>query len=280
MSDGSDKPPPRNGRSDLRLRVVSSLVMIPAAAATVFAGGPAFQLGVALVCGLMAWEWGSLVAEQPGRVVARSLVFAVSALSLGWMLLRGPYEGVAAAVVGALAIIVLGRLTRLPSAPWLAVAIISIAMPAIAILWLRDGAPLGLETLIWALATVVLTDIGAYAAGRAIGGPKLMPSVSPSKTWAGLAGGVAAAVAGAMIAATLVEGANPWILGPIAALLAVVAQIGDLMESAVKRIFRVKDSSRLIPGHGGVLDRVDGQVAVLPLVALLVHLTGRSVLQW
>jgi len=280
MTGSTGTPSPKSGRSDLRLRVISSLIMVPAAAVTVFAGGPAFQLGVALVCGLMAWEWGSLVAARPGRVLARSLVFAMSALSLGWMLLRGPYEGVAAAIVGALAIIVLGRFTRLPSAPWLAVAIISIAMPAIAILWLRDGAPLGLETLIWALSTVVLTDIGAYAAGRSIGGPKLMPSVSPSKTWAGLGGGVAAAVAGALVAANLVEGANPWMLAPIAALLAVVAQIGDLMESAVKRIFRVKDSSMLIPGHGGVLDRVDGQIAVLPLVALAVHLTGRSVLQW
>lgn len=280
MTDGTGKLPPRSSRSDLRMRVVSSLVMVPAAAATVFAGGPAFQLGVALVCGLMAWEWGSLVAERPGRGVARGLVFAMSAVSLGWMLLRGPYEGVAAAVIGAAAIIALGRVTKLPSAPWLAVAIISIVMPAIAILWLRDGAPLGLETLIWALATVVLTDIGAYAAGRMIGGPKLMPSVSPSKTWAGLGGGVTAAVAGALVAASLVDGANPFVLAPIAALLAVVAQIGDLMESAVKRIFRVKDSSRLIPGHGGVLDRVDGQIAVLPLVALAVHLTGRSVLQW
>lgn len=280
MIDDARRSPPGAGRSDLRLRVVSSLVMVPAAAATVFAGGPAFQLGVAIVCGLMAWEWGSLVAERPGRTMARGLVFAVSALSLAWMLMRGPYEGVAAAVVGALAIILLGHFTRLPRAPWLAVAIISIAMPAIAILWLRDGAPLGLETLIWALATVVLTDIGAYAAGRAIGGPKLMPSVSPSKTWAGLGGGIAAAVGGALVAANLVEGANPWVLAPIGALLAVVAQIGDLMESAVKRVFRVKDSGRLIPGHGGVLDRVDGQVAVLPLVALAVHLTGQSVLQW
>ncbi len=278
--NGDPGRPPRSARSDLRLRVISSLVMVPAAAATVFAGGPAFQLGVALVCALMAWEWGSLVAARPGRVLARSLVFAMSAFSLGWMLLRGPYEGVAAAVVGALAIIVLGRFTKLPSAPWLAVAIISIAMPAIAILWLRDGAPLGLQTLIWALATVVLTDIGAFAAGRTIGGPKLMPSVSPSKTWAGLGGGVTAAVAGALVAANLVEGANPLVLAPIAALLAVVAQIGDLMESAVKRFFRVKDSGMLIPGHGGVLDRVDGQIAVLPLVALAVHLTGRSVLQW
>ncbi|GHD46745.1 phosphatidate cytidylyltransferase [Thalassobaculum fulvum] len=280
MTGAHGNPPSKPGRSDLRLRIISSLVMVPAAAITVFAGGPALQLGVALVCGLMAWEWGSLVTDRPGRTLARGLVFAVLALSLGWMLLRGPYEGVAAAVIGALGIIVLGRFTRLPSAPWLAVAIISIAMPAIAILWLRDGAPLGLETLIWALTTVVLTDVGAYAAGRTIGGPKLMPSVSPSKTWAGLAGGVAASVAGALVAASLVEGANPWVLAPIAALLAVIAQIGDLMESAVKRFFHVKDSGKLIPGHGGILDRVDGQIAVLPLVALAVHLTGRSVLQW
>ncbi|EDP63769.1 CDP-diglyceride synthetase [alpha proteobacterium BAL199] len=267
-------------RSDLRLRVVSSMVMVPAAAATVFAGGPAFQLGVAMVCGLMAWEWGSLVAERPGRTLARSLVLAGSAIALAWMLMRGPYEGVAVAVAWALGLIIAGRFMKVPRAPWLAVAIISVAMPGIAILWLRNNPPLGLETVIWALATVVLTDVGAYAAGRTIGGPKLMPSVSPSKTWAGLAGGVVAAVSGALVASAVVEGVNPWGLAPIAALLAVVAQIGDLMESAVKRMFRVKDSGRIIPGHGGVLDRVDGQIAVLPLVALAVHVSGRSILAW
>lgn len=271
-------PAPRH--SDLRLRVVSSMVMVPTAAATVFAGGPAFQLAVAMVCGLMAWEWGSLVSERPGRTRARGLVLAVTAVALGWMLWRGPYEGVAAAVAGALGVIIAGRFLNLPRAPWLAVAIIAVAMPGIAILWLRSISPQGLETVIWVLATVVLTDIGAYAAGRTIGGPKLMPSVSPSKTWAGLAGGVVAAVTGALIASAVVEGVNPWVLAPIAAFLAAVAQIGDLMESAVKRLFRVKDSGRIIPGHGGVLDRVDGQVAVLPLVALAVHLSGRSVLAW
>jgi phosphatidate cytidylyltransferase len=89
-----------------------------------------------------------------------------------------------------------------------------------------------------------------------------------------------AAVAGALVASAVVEGVNLWVLAPVAALLAAVAQIGDLLESAVKRMFRVKDSGRMIPGHGGVLDRVDGQVAVLPLVALAVHLSGRSVLAW
>lgn len=256
------------------------MVMVPAAAATVFAGGPAFQLAVAVVCALMAWEWGSLVADRPRRPLARALVFAISAMAVAWMLLRDPYEGVAAALIGALALVLAGRFTRLPAAPWLAVAIVSIAMPAIAILWLRNSVHLGLETVVWALATVVLTDVGAYAAGRTIGGPKLMPSVSPSKTWAGLVGGVSAAAAGAAVATIVVDGVNPWILVPVSALLAVVAQIGDLTESAVKRAFRVKDSSRLIPGHGGVLDRVDGQIAVLPLVALAVHVSGRSVLAW
>lgn len=280
MTSATAPRPPSTSGGDLRLRVVSSMVMVPAAAATVFAGGPAFLLGVTLVCGLMAWEWGSLVADRPKRGVARGIVLAVSAVALGWMLLRGPYWGVAAGVAGALGIVVAGRFMGLPRAPWLAVGIISIVMPGVAILWLRNSVPLGLETVIWALATVVLTDIGAYAAGRTIGGPKLMPSVSPSKTWAGVAGGMVGAVVGGLVAASLVEEANPWILAPIGALLAVVAQIGDLMESAVKRAFRVKDSGRLIPGHGGVLDRVDGQVAVLPLVALAVHLSGRSVLAW
>lgn len=280
MSGEAGKGPSPVAHSDLRMRVISSMVMVPAAAATVFAGGPAFQLGVILICGLMAWEWGSLVADRPGRPLARGLVFAVSVVALVWMLMRGPYEGVAAAAAGAFGVLIAGRVIGLPRAPWLALAIVSIAMPSIALLWLRNGAPLGLETVIWALATVVLTDIGAYAAGRTIGGPKLLPAVSPSKTWAGLVGGVAGAVVGALITTLLVDGANPWVLGPLGALLAVVAQIGDLMESAVKRAFRVKDSGRLIPGHGGVLDRVDGQLAVLPLVALAVHLSGRSILVW
>lgn len=280
MTAAGSPSPPSAGRGDLRLRVVSSMVMVPAAAAAVFAGGVAFLVAVVLICALMAWEWGGLVADRPGRAFARSIVIAVSAVALGSMLLRGPYEGVAVASFGALGIVLAGRFGGLPRAPWLALATISIAMPAIAILWLRNSVPMGLETVIWVLGTVVLTDIGAYAAGRTIGGPRLMPSVSPSKTWAGLAGGAVAAVAGALIASTLVEGADPLILVPTAILLAVVAQIGDLMESAVKRAFRVKDSSRLIPGHGGVLDRVDGQIAVLPLVALAVHLSGRSVLEW
>lgn len=279
MTGAAAPRPPSERRGDLRLRVISSMVMVPAAAATVLAGGPTFLLGVALVCGLMAWEWGSLVAEHPKRGVARGVILAVSAVALGWMLLRGPYWGVAAGIAGAVGIVLAGRFLSLPRAPWLAVAIISIVMPGIALLWLRS-VPLGLETVVWALTTVILTDVGAYAAGRTIGGPKLLPSVSPSKTWAGVAGGMAGAAVGGLVAATLIEEANPWILAPIGALLAVVAQIGDLMESAVKRVFRVKDSGRLIPGHGGVLDRVDGQVAVLPLVALAVHLSGRSVLAW
>src|SRR3546814_19088989 len=103
--------------------------MRPAAAATVVAGGPAFRLGVALVCGLMAWEWGSLVADLNGRGLARGVILGVSTLALGWMLLRGPYWGVGVGVAGAVGIVLAGRFMRLPQAPWLAVAVISIVLP-------------------------------------------------------------------------------------------------------------------------------------------------------
>src|SRR3546814_8286679 len=100
MNDGPGRPRAATG-GDFRLRLVSSMVMLPAAAATVFAGGPAFLLGVALVCGLMAWEWGSLVADLNGRGLARGVILGVSTLALGWMLLSGPYWGVGVGVVGA-----------------------------------------------------------------------------------------------------------------------------------------------------------------------------------
>lgn len=143
-----------------------------------------------------------------------------------------------------------------------------------ALLWLRHQPVLGRETLIWIMACVWATDIGAYFVGSLAGGAKLAPSISPSKTWSGLVGGMAwAAVASALVGWVFGQGETV-MLAAVGAVLAIVAQAGDLLESAAKRRAGVKDSGRLIPGHGGVLDRVDGLIAVLVAVALMRLIAG------
>ena len=131
----------------------------------------------------------------------------------------------------------------------------------------------GRDLVFWLLAVVWATDIGAYFAGRGIGGAKLAPAISPNKTWAGLIGGaLAAALVGIIAARLLGSGAIPLAVGGMA--LAVVAQGGDLLESWCKRRFGVKDSSHVIPGHGGILDRVDGLLAVFPAAFLYFWVVG------
>lgn len=139
-------------------------------------------------------------------------------------------------------------------------------VPALALLWLRDRAPQGLELVFWVFIVSWTTDIGAFFAGRAIGGPKLAPSISPNKTWAGLAGGmISAGLAGwawtqyVMLPVSLI-----WLAPAFAA----AAQGGDLFESWLKRRSGAKDSGTMLPGHGGVLDRLDGLVVVATLTAL------------
>ena len=138
----------------------------------------------------------------------------------------------------------------------------------IALLWLRHQPVLGRETVLWLMVCVWATDIGAYFVGSAIGGAKLAPTISPGKTWSGLAGGMAWAAIASVAAGLLFGKGNLWTLAIIGAALGVVSQIGDLMKSHAKRRAGVKDSGNLIPGHGGILDRVDGLLAVLLAVAL------------
>ena len=160
------------------------------------------------------------------------------------------------------------RLTR--GRPFIRILAVLYALAAIvALLWLRHQPALGRETIVWIVLCIWATDTGAYVVGRAAGGAKLAPRISPSKTWSGLVGGMAwAAVASAAVGYAFGLGETiP--LAMIGAGLAVVGQIGDLLESAAKRGAGVKDSGTLIPGHGGLLDRVDGLVAVLAVVALV-----------
>lgn len=154
---------------------------------------------------------------------------------------------------------------------WKAAGFIYALIPAISLLWIRDRAPQGLELLLWVFIVTWTTDIGAYIAGRAIGGPKLAPAISPNKTIAGLVGGtLSAAVAGyAWVELTRLSGALFW----LAPLFALAAQAGDLFESGLKRKAGVKDSGSWLPGHGGALDRLDGLVVVATLTAA-VQLAG------
>jgi len=163
---------------------------------------------------------------------------------------------------------------------WSVSGVAYIALPCLALIWLRGQAEAGRISVLWLVLSVWATDIGAYIAGRLIGGPKLAPRISPNKTWAGLGGGMAGAA--------LVGVGTAWMTGlasmPALALaglaLAVAEQAGDLVESAWKRHFHVKDSGSLIPGHGGLLDRVDGLLFVALGAAMMALLNRGRLLPW
>ncbi|VAW05872.1 Phosphatidate cytidylyltransferase, partial [hydrothermal vent metagenome] len=148
-------------------------------------------------------------------------------------------------------------------------------LPAASLLWLRAASDQGGWVVLWMMIIVWSMDTGAYFAGKNIGGPKMAPRISPNKTWAGLIGGtVTAVILGAVAAYYFGFRVNFLILLPLAALLAIWSQIGDLAESALKRHFKVKDSGAIIPGHGGIMDRVDGVIFAAPAIALFLYLLG------
>ena len=206
------------------------------------------------------------------------LLRILSAVILGPLLLASiwfgfPWIDLVAALAAPLMISEWIRLTR--GRPLVRVLAIVYALAAVvALLWLRHQPAHGRETVMWMVFCIWATDIGAYVVGRSTGGAKLAPRISPGKTWSGLFGGMAwAAVASAVVGYAFGLGETiP--LAAIGAGLAVVGQMGDLLESAAKRSAGVKDSGTLIPGHGGLLDRVDGLVAVLVVVALVRLLIG------
>ena len=206
------------------------------------------------------------------------LLRILSAVILGPLFLAAiwfgfPWIDLVAALAAPLMMAEWIRLTR--GQPMVRLLAILYALAAlVALLWLRHQPALGRETVIWIVLCIWATDIGAYVVGRAAGGAKLAPRISPGKTWSGLIGGMAwAAVASAAVSYAFGLG-HTISRAVIGAGLAVVGQIGDLVESAAKRHAGVKDSGTLIPGHGGLLDRIDGFIAVLVVVALIRLIVG------
>ncbi len=149
----------------------------------------------------------------------------------------------------------------------------------VALPWLRADDATGRENVLFLLIVVWASDIGAYVVGRLVGGPKLAPAISPGKTWSGAVGGLIAAISVAWFFSGVL-GAPPARGLLIGACLGIASQAGDLLESAIKRGFGVKDSGRLIPGHGGLLDRIDGLLVAAPAAALLAAYFGRGVALW
>lgn len=161
-----------------------------------------------------------------------------------------------------------------------AVGVVYMAATVISLLWLREAVAGGALLILFLFVCVWAADTGAYFTGRMIGGPRLAPNISPSKTWAGLAGGLAGAVLAGYGFALGIGAFAPLMALPLALLLALASVAGDLFESAVKRHFAVKDSGRLIPGHGGVLDRIDGLLFAAPALALFQWAVGNSSGWW
>ncbi|WHO40315.1 phosphatidate cytidylyltransferase [Sphingobium sp. AP49] len=249
--------------SELRTRTIVGLGLIALAAGALIFGGFFFWMLLAIAGVLMQGEWGDLTgAPREHRQLA---MYAVSVpLAILCPLAAGvSWLGFALTMAAFFFTLLAGRSLKL------ALGIFYICVPVMALLYLRGQQPDGHGLLLafWALGLVWATDIGAYFAGRSIGGPKLAPRISPSKTWSGLGGGVLAALLTGFLLYRFAD--LPIQLAAASGLLAVAAQLGDLLESAMKRRAGVKDSGKLLPGHGGVMDRLDGVVAAAPLAALL-----------
>jgi phosphatidate cytidylyltransferase len=242
--EGRMAPPAGN---ELLVRVLSALALAAIALIGALLGGWATAIVLAVVTAIFHLEWVSLTDRTafPGAVFTASLVLAIAMTTMG-LVLTG-------LVLVALAV----GFSALTLSPWRPFGVAYAAMLGLGLLVLRLS-PQGLPAVLVVLAVVWATDTGAFFAGRAIGGAKLAPLISPNKTWAGAIGGLVVGVAAGLIVAAL---ANVPLSAPlliVAALLSVASQAGDLFESWVKRRFGAKDSGNIIPGHGGLMDRVDG----------------------
>ncbi len=275
--DGTAPQVDKSAGRSLLIRVLSASVLIPVAVACVVFGGMFFFTLVALFAAVMTLEWDRLTGGKgPGVWVSVVAVLAIllvlhvsSALNAGIVFAVGFVLVTVAGMVGRRVIV------------WPLAGYVYVTLPAVSLLWLRGAPDDGLVLVTWLFVVVWSTDIGAYAFGRSIGGPKLAPKTSPNKTWAGLIGGaLTAAVIGTAVVWALDGGYALLLVALGGVLFAVLAQISDLVESAVKRHFHVKDSGSIIPGHGGVLDRVDGIILTAPALVILVILMNETTIVW
>jgi phosphatidate cytidylyltransferase len=273
---------PSSGLSaEIVARLVSALCLAVVAVVALLSGLAPFTALVGALGIAMGWEWGRAVRRTP--VDATHIIHGLSLAAVCVAAYFGQYAAAAAAIaVGASAV---WLSCRRAEALMSAIGVVYVGVPAIALIWLRQDETYGITAVLFLFCVVWTHDTFAMLVGKLIGGPRLWPLLSPNKTWAGVAGGLtASAIAGITFAALL--GSTDTLLSAVMGfLLGLAALVGDLIESAFKRTYRLKNASGLIPGHGGVLDRLDGAVFaanVAAIVALLVapDAPARAILFW
>ena len=282
MNEGEAPPASVAGQNsrNLVVRVAAALVLAPLAIAIAYAGGWLWTALVTLVAIGLYLEW-LMITGSAGET--RAVASGVLALAAAGLLLAAARTE-AAFIVLSIGLVVVAAISR-QRRGWIAGGFLYSAGAQAASVLTRLDSTSGFAALVFVLLIVWVTDIGGYFAGRGIGGPKLWPRVSPKKTWAGAIGGFVASVFVAAGFVALHFGTAAALL-TLGAILSIVSQLGDLFESAVKRRFGVKDSSHIIPGHGGLLDRLDGFVAAIVLAAILgvvrggMDGVGRGLMVW
>lgn len=243
---------------ELRLRIISGVSLAIIVLAAAWLGGVYFAVLAQVIALLMYYEWCTITG------VART---DLRGYSLGWLLMAAIAfscltQDVAYSLVLLLCSFLIASVVSLIQNVrfWLPAGVLYAGLSALSLTYLRGNDLAGLVAIIFLFAVVWGTDVAAYFVGRAVGGPKLAPRISPGKTWSGAIGGaVVGVILSALVIVVFFRAPNVSVLF-VGLLLSVLSQVGDLFESYIKRRFGVKDSSRLIPGHGGVLDRVDGLV--------------------
>jgi phosphatidate cytidylyltransferase len=262
---GTERSLPRR-KPEIVLRVVSAIVLATVALSATMFSPWSFLVMVMIGGGIVAWEWGRLTRGNGFDATALVAAVSVAAIAVFVALGRPHY---ALFMLTAAAIVIGVTTFASAGAAWAIVGLAYAALPAAALVYMRSDIAVGLTAILYLFAVAWTTDTASYAAGRMIGGPKLAPLISPRKTWSGfIAGALAPALVGLAFAAVL-KNTSAALLAAVSVALALACQVGDLMESWLKRRFGAKDMSQLIPGHGGLLDRIDGLLFAAVLAALI-----------
>ncbi len=256
--------------SELTLRLLSAFFLIAISVVGTVLGTWYFAALILAVSFLMAWEWHKLAHNNE---TVFFLILQCISISLAVILAVTHYypAAIVSLILGFVAIHILsaGKMVKSKAPIWSSVGCLYIGLPSIALIWFREDPQFGFATVLYLYILTWSTDSAAYLGGKTIGGFKLLPSVSPNKTWAGFFSGLLACLIVGFMFTLFYSNIDLLHVSVISIALGIAVQLGDLSESAMKRKFGLKDTSGLIPGHGGILDRVDGMVFSVCLAALI-----------